>query len=227
MSGWVFDEAVAERFDDEIERSVPGYADMRAVVNELLEEVVPEDMQGWHRLLDIGSSRGGVAERILASRPNLRMDLVESSPAMAAVLRQKYGTHERVRVIEHDVVDIPLGVSYTAATSVLTAMFVPVQHRARLFQQIRTRLIAGPFILVEKVTAADVRIDNLLRRAHHARKEMNGYRIDEIEKKEDLLSGVLVPLTAKMNEQLLCDAGFTSVEVVWASLNFRAWAAYR
>ena len=46
-----------------------------------------------------------------------------------------------------------------------------------------------------------------------------------VERKRLSLQGVLVPLTAKWNEDALARAGFRSVEPIWRCLNFAAWIA--
>jgi tRNA (cmo5U34)-methyltransferase len=58
-------------------------------------------------------------------------------------------------------------------------------------------------------------------------KGQNGYTEEEINSKRIALEGVLVPVTAKWNEQLLRDAGFNQVECFWRNLNFAGWIAIK
>jgi tRNA (cmo5U34)-methyltransferase len=58
-------------------------------------------------------------------------------------------------------------------------------------------------------------------------KGRNGYTEEEINSKRIALEGVLVPVTANWNEQLLRDAGFTQVECFWRNLNFAGWIAIK
>jgi tRNA (cmo5U34)-methyltransferase len=55
----------------------------------------------------------------------------------------------------------------------------------------------------------------------------NGYTEAEVERKRLALEGVLVPVTAAWNEDLLFGAGFTSVDCFWRYLNFAGWVAVR
>ena len=41
------------------------------------------------------------------------------------------------------------------------------------------------------------------------------------------LEGVLVPVTAKWNEQLLRSAGFAEVDMFWRWMNFAGWVAVK
>jgi DNA (cytosine-5)-methyltransferase 1 len=56
-------------------------------------------------------------------------------------------------------------------------------------------------------------------------KAEQGYTHEQIARKRLALEGVLVPVTARWNEELLTAAGFRSVECVWRALNFAAWVA--
>ena len=55
----------------------------------------------------------------------------------------------------------------------------------------------------------------------------NGYSMNEVERKKLALEGVLVPLTAQINEQFLHNAGFVQVDAFWRNLNFCAWIAVK
>jgi hypothetical protein len=58
-------------------------------------------------------------------------------------------------------------------------------------------------------------------------KRENGYAQEAIERKALALEGVLVPLTARIDEQWLRDAGFDVVETVWRYLNFVGFVAVK
>jgi len=53
------------------------------------------------------------------------------------------------------------------------------------------------------------------------------YTTEQIERKRLALEGVLVPVTARWNEDLLRDAGFRQVECFWRWLNFAGWVGVR
>ena len=54
-----------------------------------------------------------------------------------------------------------------------------------------------------------------------------GLYTEEIERKRLALEGVLVPMTAHWNEDLLRQAGFQQVECFWRYLNFAGWLAIK
>ena len=58
-------------------------------------------------------------------------------------------------------------------------------------------------------------------------KREQGYSAEEIERKRLSLERVLVPMTAKWNEELLRDAGFRQVDCFWRWMNFAGWFAVK
>ena len=69
--------------------------------------------------------------------------------------------------------------------------------------------------------------DQTLVERYHDLKRANGYSYDSIERKRLSLEGVLVPVTAEWNEDLLHAAGFHHVDCVWRWMNFAAWLAVK
>jgi tRNA (cmo5U34)-methyltransferase len=101
--------------------------------------------------------------------------------------------------------------------SVLTLQFVPINYRQRIVDDAyRTTVDGGAFLLVEKILG-DGDLDTLFVNVYHRTKELAGYSADEVERKRLALEGVLVPITARWNEDLLSRAGFRRVDCFWRS----------
>ena len=81
----------------------------------------------------------------------------------------------------------------------------------------------GVFIIVEKILGRDSALNDLFVELYYKSKGSNGYTEEQINTKRISLEGVLVPVTADWNEQLLLNAGFKHVECFWRSLNFAGW----
>jgi tRNA (cmo5U34)-methyltransferase len=106
--------------------------------------------------------------------------------------------------------------------------FTPIEYRQRIVQDIYdSTLPDGALILVEKVIGASSRIDNDMVSLYYALKANNGYSQEQIERKRLSLEGVLVPVTAKWNEELLHTAGFGRVDCFWRWMNFAGWLAIK
>ena len=85
----------------------------------------------------------------------------------------------------------------------------------------------GAFILVEKILGATAKLDEAFVNLFLNIKRENGYSESQIDRKRLSLEGVLVPVTARWNEELLYQEGFTSVDCFWRHLNFAGWVAVK
>lgn len=224
---WAFDDSVTQVFDDMLRRSIPQYDVMRDAVHELaMRHVVP-----GASIVDLGCSRGGALARFVdeLGMANRYFGVDVSGPMLEAA-RERFREHAGVVSIEHlDLRDAypDVGVA-CVTTAVLTLQFVPINYRQRVISSVHEHTrTGGAFVLVEKVLGAGASIDDLMVDLYHGMKERNGYSRDEIDRKRLSLEGVLVPVTARWNEELLRGAGFREVDCFWRWLNFAAWIAVK
>lgn len=80
---------------------------------------------------------------------------------------------------------------------------------------------------MEKVLGSSAPIDDLLARRYYALKAAHGYTAEQIERKRLALEGVLVPVAARSNEDLMRDAGFDQIDCFWRWCNFAGWIALK
>lgn len=231
---WSFDSAVTDRFDDMLERSIPQYDTMR----DLVAEIAGRFLRPRSTVLDIGTSRGeALAQLNPSAHPDTHFVGVECSPPMLAAARDRFAGYGNVTVLDHDLRSgLPdTGGLHTTADgalsvclSVLTAMFVPIEHRPRLIAEIHDRLApGGVLLLVEKTLGDTSRIDDLLASLYLDRKRRVGYTEEQIARKRLALEGVLVPVTAGWNETMLRRAGFDHVDLFWRWGPFAGWVAVK
>lgn len=226
---WAFDEDVAKCFDDMLERSIPQYAEMRRLCTSLALKHVRASAD----VLDLGCSRGeALAPLVDAARDKVRKFFgVEVSEPMLQAARSRFSSEEpgKVHILNVDLrkKEFPPCVP-SVVLSVLTLQFVPIEHRQQLVQQVFDHLLpGGAFIVVEKVLGASAALDEALVDEYLALKARNGYSQEEIDRKRAALEGVLVPVTAKWNEELLAQAGFRQVDCFWRWSNFAGWIAVK
>jgi hypothetical protein len=74
---------------------------------------------------------------------------------------------------------------------------------------------------------ATAELDSQMVARYYDLKGANGYSPEQIERKRLSLEGVLVPVTAKWNEELLHGAGFQQVDCFWRWMNFAGWIALK
>jgi tRNA (cmo5U34)-methyltransferase len=229
---WEFDESVTAVFGDMLERSIPQYATMRTLVTDLAVEAC-WDAPSYSAVVDLGSSRGDALAAVVDRVGHVggrRYYAVESSKPMLQSLRERFEATP-VDVVDADLrqgVPSVVGLDVGVALSVLTLQFVPINYRQAIVQDVYDRMTkGGAFFLVEKVLGASALIDELLVDRYHALKGANGYPAEEIERKRMSLEGVLVPVTAAWNFDLLRQAGFRQVDCFWRWANFAGFVGIK
>lgn len=233
---WEFDEGVTAAFDAMLERSIPNLADMRRIVTDATCWYL--DRPGPRVVVDLGVSRGAalapIIDRMGVHAHYFGYDV--SRPMLAASMERFANWIEgrHVRIAEHDLRRgfptscVSLNGPPRVVLSVLTLQFVPIEYRQMLLRETFQNLHHdAALILVEKVLGEADETNRLMVDLYHGMKRERGYEQEAIDRKAMSLEGVLVPLTADMNEQFLRGAGFQLVETIWSWCNFRAWIAVK
>jgi tRNA (cmo5U34)-methyltransferase len=225
---WQFDRDVTDVFENMLARSIPQYGTMRALVFDLGATLV----QPGTAIIDIGCSKGDALAPFVRQYGTANCYIgVELSEPMLEAAQRRFATP-----IEQGIVDIrrldlrteypPEMASLTLA--VLTIQFTPIEYRQRIMQRIaRHTMSGGGVILVEKVLGSTAHFDELLTRHYYELKAFNRYTAEQIERKRLALEGMLVPVSARWNEDLLREAGFNQVECFWRWCNFAGWIAIK
>lgn len=225
---WAFDQGVVDVFSDMLERSIPQYALMRESVSALAVTFA----QPQTAILDLGCSRGDALaplyERI---GDTCTFHGVEISQPMLTAARERFAdgiTAGHVLLHEADLRTTFPNLAASIILSILTIQFTPIEYRQRIIQDIYDHLLpGGAFLFVEKILGGSARLDQLFVAQYYALKEENGYSTDAILRKRLSLEGVLVPVTAQWNEELLRMAGFRQVDCFWRWMNFAGWIAIK
>ena len=233
---WVFDDEVTRVFDDMLERSIPQYHVMRAAVHDVAVAFLEAEEKGAETpplVLDLGCSRGDTIELLRnttdARGAHARFVGVDVSDPMLRAARRRFAGQSNVEIGRFDLRrGYPAVPPARVTLSVLTLQFIPIEYRQRVVKQIYAHTTTGGcFILVEKVLGQTAQLDDVMVARYLDMKRANGYSEEQIIRKRLALEGVLVPITASWNEQLLTSAGFEAVDCIWRWMNFAAWVAVR
>lgn len=223
---WAFDESVAAVFTDMLSRSIPQYEVMRRCVFDLGMSVVSPGAL----IVDLGCSRGdGLAPFLEVLGDANRYIGVEVSVPMLAACRHRFREPIERGVVEISELDLRNG--YPAGEAALTLcvlslQFTPIEHRQRILHDAyRNTTAGGAFVMVEKILGASAGLNSRMVSLYHEFKRGAGYSTEEVERKKLALEGVLVPVTARWNEELLLSAGFREVDCFWRWMNFAGWIA--
>lgn len=226
---WEFDSTVTEVFDNMLERSIPNYEIMRELVTDLSREFLTEG----GTVVDLGASRGnGVASLLDGAAKADRAICVETSASMLESLAVRFDEEiagGSVHIANCDLrYDYPVVRDVSVTLSVLTAQFIPIEHRLRLMRSIyESTRSGGALIFVEKVLGENHMINELMVKRYHQLKNVNGYSREAIQQKARSLEGVLVPMSGSTNVHMLSQAGFTSIDCFWRWMNFAGYLAVK
>ena len=225
---WAFNAEVTQVFENMLSRSIPQYEVMRRACF----EVACRYVQPKTAIVDLGCSRGEAIQALLDRYgAQNRFVGVEVSEPMLVAARERFRGYIDCGVVDIRQMDLrweypPVVASVTL--SVLTLQFTPIEYRQRIVSDVYRRTQeGGAFILVEKILGSSAEIDRALVETYYSLKREHGYSEEEIERKRLSLEGVLVPVTAKWNEELLRDAGFRQVDCFWRWMNFAGWVAVK
>ena len=219
---WQFDQEVTNCFDDMLSRSIPGYTDMR----ELVTRIGRRYLQPNSYIMDIGCSNGNaIAPFIRAYGDEYGYIMLDTSKPMIEEVRKRFGN---VDAREYDITNGLPDARCSLILSILTLQFTPIEYRQKIVSEVYNKLNnGGAFILVEKVLGNTNDIDDMLVDEYYRIKSENLYTQEQIAAKRKSLEGVLVPITASWNEQMLHGVGFTKVDCFWRYLNFAGWIAVK
>jgi tRNA (cmo5U34)-methyltransferase len=227
---WEFDSDVTNVFEDMLARSIPQYDVMRRAVTDVASEYAVRGTA----IVDLGSSRGDAVEPLIRKfGAHLRYHLCEASEPMLDVLRERFasyidGISQLVYVHDCDLRDSFPRDKTSVVLSVLCLQFTPIEYRQQIVQRAYDVLLpGGAFVVVEKLLGASAEIDDVLVKMYLRMKSEGGYSQEEIDRKRLSLEGVLVPVTAAWNEELLRMAGFRYIDCFWRWMNFGAWLAVK
>jgi len=225
---WEFDADVTEVFDDMLARSIPQYKVMRQACFEIGSRYAKRATD----IVDLGCSRGEVLAPLVDKfGVDNRYIGVEISDPMLEAARARFEGYINCGIVDIRKMDLRYEyppVLASLALSVLTLQFTPIEYRLQILSRIYEGLIeGGALILVEKVLGASASLDEMMVALYYNMKRQNGYTEDQIQRKRMSLEGVLVPMTARWNEEMLQITGFRQIDCFWRWLNFAGWVAVK
>ncbi len=228
---FIFDAEVTRVFSDMINRSVPGYQTVLAMLGVITREYAQPDS----RLYDLGCSRGASS---LAMYNNIivsdsQLILIDSSATMvnaAEVLFPRITNNHNNIQVTICCQDIRATQLHNASLICLnlTLQFIPADERLALTRDIYDALLpGGALVLFEKVVSTNMQQETIRNELHHAFKRTNGYSQLEISQKRTALEATLIPETNQQHIDRLRLAGFESIELFFHCLNFSAFLAIK
>jgi len=226
---WEFDAEVTQVFDNMLQRSIPQYEIMRKACFDIGSKYIEPD----YAIVDLGCSRGeALYPFILKYKQANKYIGIEVSKPMYEAARLRFksiiGIEQNIELYNYDLRNHYPEDKACLTLAILTVQFIPIEYRQRIIQKIYNHTKpGGALIFVEKILGANAELDSIMVDIYYQLKAANGYSEEAIKRKRLSLEGVLVPVTAKWNEELLKMAGFKQVDCFWRWMNFAGWIAIR
>ncbi|PAF41913.1 carboxy-S-adenosyl-L-methionine synthase CmoA [Helicobacter sp. 11S02596-1] len=224
-----FDAGVASVFDDMAMRSIPYYTESLKLCADFVLQAIIRDTCVY----DLGCSTGNflleLASRLNGaqnSEPNnnangVRLIGIDSSKAMIERASLKANTYgKNIDFICDDFLSLNIQ-NASAVIANYTMQFVRPMQRSALVEKIFAGLCdGGVFVMSEKMASCDKVLDKQMIARYYLYKKEQGYSQNEITTKREALENVLIPYSLQENYQMLQNAGFQSVEVLFKWVNF-------
>lgn len=227
LSGFEFDERVAEVFDDMLDRSIPFYGEVQRMILDLVSHYY----QQGSRIYDLGCSTGLMMAALVRTYPEIAHVVgLDTSPAMIEKARARMAETEYqgvVDLLDQDIREAPMEQASVVIMN-YTLQFIRPLYRARVVRSIYEALLPGGiFILSEKVLEESTQVSRLFIDMYYRFKRRQGYTEMEISQKRERLENVLIPYKVGELRELLSEAGFAQAEVFFKWNNFSSLIAIK
>ncbi len=221
-----FDAAVADVFDDMINRSVPMYGEIIRRQAQLVER----SCRPGTRVYDLGCATGNLAMALCEHMPAgaFEMVAVDSSRPMLDIFERRLRDAGRSAGITPMCSDIRQVNMDRAGVVVVnfTLQFLPPADREALIQRSYEALVPGGILLFsEKTMHPNQALSDLQVDFYYRFKRENGYSDLEISQKREALENVLVPETVETHHDRLRRCGFSGIDIWMKWFNFCSWIA--
>ncbi|WP_024790203.1 carboxy-S-adenosyl-L-methionine synthase CmoA [Lebetimonas sp. JH292] len=220
-----FDEEVASVFDDMLNRSVPFYKENLNLQIDILKNFLKES----DKIVDMGSSTGTFLIE-LAKKSDKKLNLIGIDNSDAMIKRAKtkakaFGVD--IKFIKTDFLNYEIKNS-NAIIANYTIQFIRPLKREKLIKKIYNSLKNdGIFLMSEKLVTNDKKLNKTMIDLYYDYKKKMGYSEYEIARKREALENVLIPYTMEENIEMLKNAGFKEVEVIFRWNNFATFIAFK
>lgn len=216
---FVFDDGVAEVFDDMVSRSVPFYHEIHRIIKDLLSY----KFKDGDTVYDLGCSTATTIELMSKHLWDKQAKFVgvDSSSAMIQKAKEKLeNLWHSYELITADIEDVEIKNAGMVVMN-YTLQFIDKERRPKLLKKIHDGLRPGGlFVFSEKIDSEDQDIHNLLTTLYYDFKKRQGYSELEIAQKREALERVLVPHTPETQIELLKQAGFIKTSMIFRWYNF-------
>jgi tRNA (cmo5U34)-methyltransferase len=222
---FVFDERVAQVFDNMVSRSVPFYNEIQRIQADLIMDFLPQDSGV---VCDLGCSTGTTIEHLTKHSKcpeNARFIGYDNSESMLEKARVKLSEQIDAAKVSLSLGDLSCLPELPHCHVVIlnwTLQFVRPIDREHLLKNIYTALSPGGILLLSEKILGNDAVLNRLYIDHYLqfKKSQGGYTDAENQRKREALENVLIPYRLDENYALLERVGFKRMDTYFQWFNF-------
>lgn len=214
---FVFDQRVANVFEDMISRSVPGYQQILEMLPTLTRQFSFEGKNYYDLGCSLGAGLLAMSQGLSDAQTQL-IGIDNSAAMLKHATRNLKGLD--AKLIENDLLSVELNNAGMVLMN-FTLQFIALEHRDKLVKRIYQSLTpGGALVLSEKIDFDNDKTNQILIDIHHQYKADQGYSALEIAKKRDAIVNVLVPESLDAHIVRLKKSGFSVVTPWVQNLQF-------
>tara|TARA_B100000900_G_scaffold317878_1_gene276921 strand:- start:208 stop:930 length:723 start_codon:yes stop_codon:yes gene_type:complete len=220
INKFIFNNDVANVFEDMVNRSVPGYEFLIDNIGVLSKKFYQQNTS----IYDLGASLCACSLSILEKLDNTNVEIyaVDSSKAMIDTCKKNINKDE-IKFINSDILDIEIKNASVVILN-LTLQFIPIEKREYLLNKIFSRLNKeGIVIITEKIKLEKKHDDSFFKNFHDFFKQNNGYTKEEIDRKKIALSEIMLIETEQNHENRFKKIGCEKFYKWFQCYNFVSW----
>jgi tRNA (cmo5U34)-methyltransferase len=217
-----FDESVASVFDDMLERSIPFYKEVVALVCDFIAKNSIENS----KIIDLGCSTANTLLHLYKKSHSFNLIGIDNSTAMLEIAAKKvtaYGAD--IELLNTDITKADLSDSDVIIANYMLQFIRPLDRNIFVKKIFNSLKEEGIFIFSEKIIFEDKVLNKQMIDLYYEFKKTQGYSEFEIAQKREALENVLVPYTEEENKKMIIDAGFKSIESLFKYGNFITFMA--
>lgn len=226
---WSFNNEVSKVFPDMIQRSIPGYNDLKWIISILAKYVVKNNTN----IYDLGCSTGNttfIIGKYIPKDIKYKIIAIDNSYYMIKKINyifNKYYSNLPIKILKSKIQNVIIK-NASLIISNFTLQFIVKKDRQKIINKIYKGLnYDGIFILSEKIYIKNKKINNIIYKVYNEFKFLNNYSKLEIINKEYSLKKIMLLDSIDIHKNRLKKAGFKCYNSCFQYLNFCSIIAFK
>lgn len=216
----------AERFNDHISASIPGYLELADLCVRLAGRFIQEDSS----VIDLGCTTGRLLAAVHERYSGRRKDVSYVGLDVEAQFRRQWATYvsHDLRFEVRDAHQFKPDRPISLAMSIFTLQFLKPSDKMPLLQRLYDSMLPGGALLIaEKTLASSSMLQDALTFPYYDTKLRNGFSSKQVLDKERSLRGQMTLWERGKLEDNLRRVGFAEVECVFGHFPFFCYVAVK